>query len=288
MTRHILVTGGTGFIGSAVIEALITSGFKVTTVSRSPIESNNHHALDLTDKELCADFARSLKSVTTIIHCAAMGHRGRPPKENSVADFNSLIVENLVSAFGDRQPHWIFLSSMSVYGECDESAPIPIKALPKTVDVYGWGKLQDEQRLLSVCENIDILRLAPVYDCNHVDNIKRRIYFPGTKIKLRILPPPSYCLCDVGLVVDAVLQCLEGKPGRRLHQIGDTEPVSQRDLLDKFQGFTVTIPVSLFRFCISLLPRKLKAGRMARLLLKKLVQPDIYQLGVVELSEKKP
>ncbi|MBL96683.1 MAG: hypothetical protein CMF52_02615 [Legionellales bacterium] len=286
MKNHILVTGGTGFIGGALTKVLRVAGYKVTSVSRSSAETEDHFAVDLADKESVAEFVRDLESVTTVIHCAAIAHGKTPPQKYSIADFNTLILENLISAFGSLQPHWIFLSSISVYGEGYEKKPVPIMVQPETTDVYGLGKLRDEQRLLATCDNLDIIRLMPTYDLEHMEDVKKRIFFPKTSIKFRILPPPNYCLCNVSLVGDAVLKCLDRISGRRLHQVGDKELLSQRDLLEKFPGFAVTIPQVLIKICIRLIPIQLKLGCTVRLLLKKLAQPNVYELGIVDLPCK--
>ena len=286
MKRHILVTGGTGFIGAALIKVLRATGYRVTSVSRSRAIDKDHFTLDLADKDHVAKFVRNLDSVTTVIHCAAIAHGENPPKNYSVSEFNTLILENLISSFGVPQPHWIFLSSVSVYGAGYEKNPVEIIVLPETTDDYGSGKLQDEQRLLSKCDNLDILRLMPTYDSDHMADIKKRIFFPKTNIKFRIVPSPSYAFCNVSIVGDAVLKCLDGTPGRRLHQLGDLSPISQCDLLKKFPGFTITIPQLLIKICIKLIPLNLKIGNGVRLLLKKLALPNVYELGIRELPKR--
>jgi len=284
---HILVTGGTGFIGAALIKVVRAAGYKVTSVSRSQTIDKDHFSLDLANKDYVANFVRNLEPVTTIIHCAAIAHGENPPKNYSVSELNTLILENLISSFGYLQPHWIFLSSVSVYGVGYEKNPVQIIVLPETKDDYGAGKLRDEQRLLSKCDNLDILRLMPTYDSDHMADVKKRIFFPKTNIKFRIFPSPSYALCNVSIVGDAVLKCLNGIPGRRLHQVGDALPISQRDLLDKFPGFTITIPQLLIKICIKLIPLNLKLGYGVRLLLKKLALPNIYELGIRDLPKRK-
>ena len=172
---------------------------------------------------------------------------------------------------------------MSVYGGEHEESNIPITISPKTSDAYGAGKLRDEKKLSSICDNLDILRLMPVYDSEHMEDVRKRIFFPKTNIKFRILPSPVYCLCNVNVVCDAVIKCLGRTSGRRLHQVGNKAPISQRELLEKFPGFALIIPQVVFKICIKLLPERLKIGCQARLLLKKLALPKVFEVGVREL-----
>ena len=111
---HILITGGTGFIGGYLANKLMNSGYRVTTVSRSVGGNNNHICADLTNQEALNDLAKSLPSVDTIIHCAAIAHGEKPVGDHSVADFNTLISNNILRAFDRHQIRWIFISSISI------------------------------------------------------------------------------------------------------------------------------------------------------------------------------
>ena len=77
---HVLVTGGTGFIGAILNNILKEAGYKVTSVSRSSTGIENHFVLDLVDKEKVVNFINKLEPISTIIHCAAIAHGERPPK----------------------------------------------------------------------------------------------------------------------------------------------------------------------------------------------------------------
>ena len=81
--------------------------------------------------------------------------------EKTISEYNSIMVANLLYAFGNNQPHWIFMSSVSVYGQTIDEASNPIVLNPIAVENYGKGKLHDERLLTRICDRLDILRLAP-------------------------------------------------------------------------------------------------------------------------------
>jgi len=287
MNGRILVTGGSGFIGSSLVRSMSDEGYKVLSVSRFSDEAVNSFSLDLTDAYAVREFIKNSKSIDIIIHCAAIAHGEPTPKGYSISDYNSLIVRNLISSFSSKQPHWIFMSSISVYGDSYFESPVKMEHSPLPTDDYGKGKLEDEKLLLYSCEHVDILRLMPTYDFSHVNDIKKRVFIPKTPIKIRILPSPTYSFCHVNIVTKTVMKCLSQNSGRRLHQVGDPMPVLQSDLVKEFKGPSIVIPQLIFKWFLAILPSRFRLLRSARLLVKKLGMSNTYVLGVEELVETK-
>lgn len=283
---HILITGGTGFIGGYLANRLMNAGYRVTTVSRSIDGTNSHICADLTNQETLVDLAKRLPSVDTIIHCAAIAHGEKPPENHSVADFNTLMANNILKAFNQHKIHWIFVSSISVYGELHSEYLIPLIHSPKPADSYGMGKLSDENLFISKCGHLDILRLMPVYDNQNLQDIRKRVFFPNTNVKIMIRPAPMYSLCNIEEVLIVVKKCLDYKSGQRIIQVGDSQPVSQWKLLSWFPGKTVPVPQYLFRAMVFLLPNRLPSLRNISFMLKKLGLNNIYEVGCSELDSK--
>ena len=281
---HILITGGTGYIGGYLSNKLMNAGYRVTTVSRSVGGNNNHICADLTNQEALNDLAKSLSSVDTIIHCAAIAHGEKPAGNHSVADFNTLISNNILKAFDRYQIRWIFISSISVYGELYSESSIPITRCPKPADSYGKGKLRDEGLFISNCSHLDVLRLMPVYDSLNLQDIRKRVFLPTTNVKILIRPSPLYSICNLAEVLTVVKQCMDYQSGQRIIQVGDTQPVSQADLVSWFPGRSVPVPQFLFRAIVSLLPKRLASLRNIRFMLKKLGLNNVYEVGCLELG----
>ena len=284
--KHILITGGTGFIGRYLSNQLVKAGSRVTSVSRSGGNHESHICADLTHKETVVSLAKKLSSIDTIIHCAAIAHGEKPPKNYSVADFNTLISNNILKAFERHQLRWIFGRSISVYGELHSNFSIPITLFPKPVDSYGAGKLNDEELFISKCGHLDILRLMPVYDSENLQDIRKRVFLPNTNIKIRIWPAPLYSICNVEEVLTAVKKCMNNISGQRIIQVGDSQPISQNELVNWFSGGSIVVPQLFFRIIVYLLPKKIAVFRSISYMLKKLGLSNIYEIGCKEFELK--
>ena len=73
---NILITGGTGFIGSALTAILVSKGYRVAILSRTPLKNTEHiHYFhwDIAKGEI--DLA-AFKGVRTIIHLAGVSVAG--------------------------------------------------------------------------------------------------------------------------------------------------------------------------------------------------------------------
>lgn len=287
MKGHILITGGTGFVGGYLANGLIKAGYRVTTVSRSVGSNDSHICADLTNEQTVVDLAKKLSSVDTIIHCAAIAHGEKPRKNYSTADFNTLISSNILKAFDRRQLRYIFMSSISVYGEVHLESSIPLIQSPKPADSYGGGKSRDEGLFISNCSHLSILRLMPVYDSQNLQDIKKRVFLPHTKVKIMIRPAPLYSLCNVDEVLTSVKKCMNYGSGQRIIQVGDPQPISQNELVSWFSGRVIPVPQLLFRVLVFLVPNRVVAFKAISFMLKKLGFNNIYEIGCIDLKSKK-
>ena len=80
MSFRILVTGSSGFIGSAVISALAKAGHNVRAASRTPTKITDPDRIEwmrLPDLEGDVDWAPLLDGIDIVVHLAAIAHRSR-------------------------------------------------------------------------------------------------------------------------------------------------------------------------------------------------------------------
>ena len=120
--KKIAVTGGAGFIGSNLVERLLSKGHEVTVVDdlstglKSNLELNKitFHELSLTNRD---GLAKALIGVDAIVH---LGARGSVPRslKNPIAthDVNATGTLNVLEAARVSGAQVIFSSSSSVYG----------------------------------------------------------------------------------------------------------------------------------------------------------------------------
>ena len=120
--KKIAVTGGAGFIGSNLVERLLSKGHEVTVVDdlstglKSNLDLNkiSFHEISLTNRD---GLAKALNGVDAIVH---LGARGSVPRslKNPIAthDVNATGTLNVLEAARTSGAQVIFSSSSSVYG----------------------------------------------------------------------------------------------------------------------------------------------------------------------------
>lgn len=152
-----LLIGGTGFIGSALGEALTATDEPVISLSRSKTGTTGaiqQIALNL-DTQLLPD---SLIENNPDVYLLT-GQTG--PAFNAANELASL--KQLVQTLARRSGHIFFFSTALVYGNCTE--PARETTLPNPIGSYPTYKLAAEQLLTTALptEQLTILRLSNVY-----------------------------------------------------------------------------------------------------------------------------
>ena len=172
----ILVTGGTGFIGSHTCVELIEAGYEPVIVDNL---SNSQRSVvgrikEITGRDVIfyhediSDFAAMTRifsehEISAVIHFAglkAVGESVEMPLEyysNNISGTITLL--KVMRSFGCRR--MVFSSSATVYGlnnpsPCTEDMPL------SATNPYGWTKVMIEQILMDTCksdENFSITAL---------------------------------------------------------------------------------------------------------------------------------
>lgn len=154
MTK-VLVTGGTGYIGSHTAVELIESGFEVVIVdnlSNSYADSIDgiekitgirptFIKADCTSKEQMLEVFNSHPDISSVIHFAALkavGESVQKPLEYYKNNIYSLI--NLLEILKEQGGHLVFSSSCTVYGQPDVLPVTESSPIKKALSPYGNTK----------------------------------------------------------------------------------------------------------------------------------------------------
>lgn len=162
MTLRIVITGATGFIGSAILEEFLRVGAQVTVLLREEsdcqristktgFESLIYHSLS--DQNIIEGIKAFQPNV--FIHCAWRGVGGDERNEDfQIVDNIPLTLDSVKFAKVAGCKQWIGLGSQAEYGNqnrvLDEGAPL----LPTTI--YGRAKLSAGIAALALCDTYGI------------------------------------------------------------------------------------------------------------------------------------
>jgi nucleoside-diphosphate-sugar epimerase len=164
-----LVTGGTGFIGTHLLERLVAIGERVRALVRRrtslPAQVEYVHG----DLVSGAGLAEALLGVDTVIHLAGV------TKALRTEDYytgNAGATRNLARAIAGRSIRFVHVSSLAAIGPSADGVPVTEEAVPHPPVSYGKSKLEAERAVREFTPEAVIVRPAVVYGPRDTDVFK--------------------------------------------------------------------------------------------------------------------
>jgi len=147
-----LVTGASGFVGGALLEALRRRGLSACGVGRTKTAGIEFGVGEI---DAHTDWRPALAGVTCVLHAAGRAHILRDEAADPLAEFRRVNVEGTrrlaLQAAEVGVQRLVFISSIGVNGiSTDRRGPFTFEDRPAPVEPYGQSKLEAELALRDI------------------------------------------------------------------------------------------------------------------------------------------
>lgn len=273
----ILVTGATGFVGSALLDALDVHGASVRPVSRRSIAELNASSISAINAS--TDWSNVLEGCSKVVHLAARMHVMQDTAADPLAAFREVNVDGTLNlarqAAAAGVKRFVFMSSIKVNGEQTSIGhPFTPNDAPDPSDPYGISKCEGEEGLRRIAQQtgMEVVIIRPVL-----------VYGPGVKGNFlsmmrwlqKGIPLPlgaienARSLVTLDNLVDLIVTCLHHPAaGNQTFLVSDGEDLSTPELLKRtaaamgIRPRLIPVPVSVIQAAAALLGKRDVAQRL--------------------------
>jgi len=253
--KKVLVTGGTGFVGSHLTELLLKNGYSVVCLVRDP--KNRRWLSGLNVETMTGDcllpdtLPRAVRDVSLVVHAAGLTKAKRAGEYYEV---NQVGTRNIVEACLRHNPgleQLVFISSQAAAGPSLDGNPVTAQDVPHPVSDYGKSKLFAEQEVLKYKDRLPVVILRPsaVYGPRDRDMFEFfRWAARGLTLEIRG-EERLLNFCYVGDLAQAISLCLVKRPvSGSIYFVAENRPYSWSEFRDSLlttgnvKAVTIKIP----------------------------------------------
>lgn len=257
--RKSLVTGGAGFIGSHLVDALINRGDQVTIVDnfrtgRSEFVNRKAQLVnhDIGDSEFLREYFEGIDDVYHLAANADVRNGWDDPRRDFEINLNKTLTVAELSA-GAGVENFVFSSTGSIYGE---SAIVPTpenSSIHQQTSLYGASKYSCESFLGAYAEadkfKVTVLRfvsvLGPRYTHGHVYDFIHKLFMDPSKLEVLGDGTQTKSYMHVSDCVNAIVD-LRGTANFEVFNIGRAETITIRRSIQLITECLRTSPELLF------------------------------------------
>jgi nucleoside-diphosphate-sugar epimerase len=277
----LLITGATGFVGSALCAQLVAQGRQVSRVVRRashPFDGHATHVTPCIDGNV--DWSKALSGINSIIHLAARVHLLDDQASDPLTEYRKVNVQGTINlarqAAQSGVGRFVFVSSVKVNGESTRlNRPFTADDIPAPENPYSVSKFEAEQELLHMATEVDmeivIVRPPLVYGPGVKANFERMIRWVSTGLPLPFgaITQNRRSLVALDNLVDLLIRCVDHpNAGGRIFMVSDGEDLSTKELLFRLgnamkrQVRLVSIPVCILDMSTKLIGKHKVAERL--------------------------
>ena len=250
MSSGVLVTGGSGFLGHALLQNLLVSSRRrlIAAARRNKTDFPADVMVEWVDElSSSTDWTACLQGVGVVIHCAARVHVMNDETSNLLGEYRRVNVQGTLAlaeqAVKAGVRRFIYVSSIKVNGERTASnIPFHADDIPAPEDAYGISKLEAEQGLLALARDtgMDVVIIRPplVYGPGVKGNFASMVRWVRKGIPLPLgAVDNKRSLVALENLVNFIVLCAEPactpRAANEVFLISDGEDVSTTELLRK-------------------------------------------------------
>jgi nucleoside-diphosphate-sugar epimerase len=277
-SRTILVTGATGFIGTALCNHLIRGGNQVIGITRKEISSGR--TVIVKDIAEFDGWRGTLRGVNAVVHLAGRAHILKDRAVDPLEKFRRVntratitLAENAALVGVKR---FVFISSIGVNGNVTDDRPFSVVDAPQPPSPFARSKYEAELALHEISRTtgmeVVIIRPPLVYGPNAPGNFQSMMHWLASNVPLPLGAVTKNRRSFVSLdnLVDLIAVCIDHSlAANQTFLVSDGEDLSTTDLLRRLsralrkKAVLLPIPPSLLR----LLAKAIGKGDVAQRLL---------------------
>lgn len=280
--NSVLVTGVSGFVGSALSRRLLSDGWHVRGTIRSAEGSGRIppgvEVVRIPMINRATDWSKVLAGINTVVHLAARVHVMSEASRDPLGAFREVNVagtERLARAAARAGVNrLLFMSSVKVNGERTYDRPFTETDIPAPEDPYGMSKREAEEVLhrISTETGLDVVILRPplVYGPGVKANFLRLLRFIDRNIPLPLGTIKNRrSMIYLENLVDAVVVCCSHDAARKeTFLVSDGEDISTPELIRMIGGamgkkvLLFPFPLSFLRILLTLTGKRAEVDRL--------------------------
>ena len=209
----VLVTGANGQLGNEMRIVARNDSNRYIFTDINATEGNDTTYLDITDLNSIRTMVAECQ-VDVIVNCAAYTNVDEAENNRTLAEsINALAPENLAIAMREVGGLLIHISTDYVFGGETHNTPCNEEMQGAPTGIYGWSKLQGEQRIVATgCRHI-IIRTAWLYSEYGKNFCKTMMTLTATKPHIKVVydqvGTPTYAL-DLAHAIAVVIEKYDG------------------------------------------------------------------------------